>query len=117
MLALPATTLIHNDLYQDNVLRAAGGWVVIDPKPVLADPHAECFAFLAAAEHVTDLAILERYARVADLPDARLLIRWVRIRAIITSAQRSDSAEPTADSARWDAGLQALARLLDSASR
>jgi len=115
LLALPATTLIHNDLYQDNLLRAGDGWVVIDPKPVLADPHAECFAILAASEHVTDLAILDRYARVADLPDAQLLARWVRIRAIITTAQRSDSAQPTSDSARWDVHLQALARMLEPA--
>jgi streptomycin 6-kinase len=40
LLALPVTTLIHNDLYQDNLLRAGERWVVIDPKPVLADPHA-----------------------------------------------------------------------------
>ena len=69
LLALPAAALIHNDLYQDNLLRAGDGWVVIDPKPVLADPHAECFAFLAAAEHVTDRSLVDRYARIADLPD------------------------------------------------
>jgi streptomycin 6-kinase len=117
LLALPAATLIHNDLYQDNILRAGDGWVVIDPKPVLADPHAECFALLAAAEYVTDLAVLERYARAANLPDPPLLARWVRIRATITTAQRSDSAKPTSDSARWDAHLQALARMLEPASR
>ena len=117
LLALPATTLIHNDLYQDNLLRAGDRWVVIDPKPVLADPHAECFAFLAAAEHVTDPAVLDRYARVADLPDPQLLARWVRIRAIITTAQRADSAQPTSNSAQWDAHLQALARMLEPASR
>ena len=117
LLALPATTLIHNDLYQDNVLRAGDGWVVIDPKPVLADPHAECFSLLAAAECVTGAAVLARYARAADLPDARLLARWVRIRALIITAQRAESSTPTADSARWDGRLQALARLLDRASR
>jgi streptomycin 6-kinase len=117
LLALPASTLIHNDLYQDNLLRAGDGWVVIDPKPVLADPHAECFAFLAAAEHVTDPAVLHRYACMAGLTDSRRLAKWVRIRAIIATAQRSDSARPTADSARWDAHLQALARLLEPASR
>jgi streptomycin 6-kinase len=117
LLALPATTLIHNDLYQDNILRARNGWVVIDPKPVLADPHAECFALLAAAEYVTGLAVLERYARIAGLPDARLLARWVRIRALITTAQRSESAEPTSDSARWDAHVQALARMLEPPGR
>jgi streptomycin 6-kinase len=117
LLALPATTLIHNDLYQDNVLRAGNGWVVIDPKPVLADPHAECFALLAAAEYVTDLAVLERYAQAADMQDPRLLARWVRLRAMITTAQRAESAEPTSDSARWDANLQALARMLEPLSR
>jgi len=117
LLALPAATLIHNDLYQDNILRAGNGWVVIDPKPVLADPHAECFALLAAAEYVTGLAVVERYARVANLPDPSLLARWVRIRATITTAQRSDSANPTSDAAQWDAHLQALARMLEPASR
>ena len=38
LLALPAETLIHNDLYQDNLLRAGDGWVVIDPKPVSPTP-------------------------------------------------------------------------------
>jgi streptomycin 6-kinase len=117
LLALPAMTLIHNDLYQDNVLRAGDGWVVIDPKPVLADPHAECFGLLAAAEWVTDLAVLERFARAADMPDPRLLARWVRVRAMITTAQRSESAQPTSDSAQWDAHLQALARMLEPLSR
>jgi streptomycin 6-kinase len=113
LLALPAATLIHNDLYQDNILRARSGWVVIDPKPVLADPHAECFALLAAAEYVTGLGVVERYARSADLPDPLLLARWVRIRAMVTTAQRSESARPTSDSARWDAHLRALARMLE----
>ena len=115
LLGMPATALIHNDLYQDNILRARGRWVVIDPKPVLADPHAECFALLAAAEYVTDVAVVERYARLADLPDARLLARWVRIRAMIKTAQRSESAKPTSDSARWDGHLRALARMLEPA--
>jgi streptomycin 6-kinase len=126
LLALPATSLIHNDLYQENVLRAGNSWVVIDPKPVLADPRAECFALLAAAAkpvladpraecfallaaaaYVTDLAVLERYAQAADMPDPQLLARWARVRAMITTAQRSESAEPTSDSAQWDAHLQA----------
>jgi streptomycin 6-kinase len=102
---------------QGNILRAGDGWVVIDPKPVLADPHAECFALLAASEYVTDSAVLERYAQAAEMPDPRLLARWVRIRALITTAQRAESAEPTSDSAQWDAHLQALARMLEPMSR
>lgn len=117
LLALPATDLIHNDLYQDNVLRAGDDWVVIDPKPVLADPHAECFAFLAAAEHVTDVAVVAGYARTAGLSDPQLLARWVRIRAIIAIAQHSESAEPSPDSARWIAHLHALARRLEPVCR
>jgi hypothetical protein len=65
---------------------------------------------------VTDPAVLHRYARAADLPDSRRLARWVRIRAIIATAQRSDSARPTPDSARWDAHLRALAQRLEPAS-
>jgi hypothetical protein len=103
--------------HRDSFLRAGDGWVVIDPKPVLAGPHAECFGLLAAAEYVTDLGILGRYARAADLPDPRLLARWVRIRALIAAAQRSESPEPTADSAGWDAHLRALARMLEPACR
>jgi streptomycin 6-kinase len=117
LLALPATALIHNDLYQDNILRAGDGWVVIDPKPVLADPHAECFALLAAAQYVTDVEVLHRYAHAAAMPDPHLLARWVRIRALIATAQRAESADPTPDSAQWDAHLQALARMLDPPSR
>jgi hypothetical protein len=112
LLAMPADALIHNDLYQDNLLRAGDDWVVIDPKPVLADPHAECFAFLAAAEYVTDRAMLDRYAEIAGLSDPERLVRWVRIRALIITAERARSERPTADSAEWDAHLQALARML-----
>jgi hypothetical protein len=66
---------------------------------------------------VSDPAVLDRYARRADLPDPQLLARWARIRAIITTAQRSESAEPTADSAQWDADLRAPAQMLDPVSR
>jgi streptomycin 6-kinase len=117
LLAQPATALIHNDLYQDNILRAGDGWAVIDPKPVLADPHAECFGLLAAAEYVDDLAILDRYAEAAGLPDPRLLARWVRVRALIITADHAESAEPTAGSARWAGHLEALARRLEPRTR
>jgi hypothetical protein len=36
---------------------------------------------------------------------------------MITSAQRAESADPTPDSAQWDAHLQALARMLELPSR
>ncbi|TCP52193.1 streptomycin 6-kinase [Tumebacillus sp. BK434] len=40
------TTLLHGDLHHDNILSAGDGWVAIDPKGVIGDPHFELIPFL-----------------------------------------------------------------------
>ena len=84
--------LLHTDLHWLNALRGPDGWVVIDPKPYVGDPHADVFAFFAgpplrampdgrreAREHVR--ALTELYAREAGLDRDRLEV-WIRIRAL-----------------------------------
>jgi streptomycin 6-kinase len=84
--------LLHTDLHWLNALRGPHGWVVIDPKPHVGDPHADVFAFFdgpplsampdrrpAAREHVR--ALTASYARAAGL-DRDRIEAWIRIRAL-----------------------------------
>ncbi len=84
--------LLHLDLHWLNALRGPNGWLVIDPKPHVGDPHADVFAFFdgpplgalpdgrrAAREHV--LTLTELYARAAGL-DRDRIEAWIRIRAL-----------------------------------
>ena len=84
--------LLHTDLHWLNALRGPDGWVVIDPKPHVGDPHAEVFAFFdgpplgampdgrrAAREYVRTLTAL--YAGAAGL-DRDRVETWIRIRAL-----------------------------------
>jgi streptomycin 6-kinase len=84
--------LLHTDLHWLNVLRGPDGWVVIDPKPYIGDPHADVFAFfdgpplgamprgaLAARDYVRRLT--KCYAHAAGL-DRDRLEAWIRIRAL-----------------------------------
>jgi streptomycin 6-kinase len=89
--------LLHIDLHWLNVLRGPAGWVAIDPKPVVGDPHAEVFGFFdgpplervpdgrrAAREHLQELVGL--YARASGLDRDRLLT-WIRIRALVFAGE------------------------------
>jgi streptomycin 6-kinase len=89
--------LLHIDLHWLNALRGPAGWLVIDPKPVVGDPHADVFAFFdgpplaavpdglrAAREHVHTL--IDAYAHAAGLERDRLQA-WVRIRALVFAGQ------------------------------
>jgi hypothetical protein len=92
--------LLHVDFHWLNALRGPAGWVVIDPKPLVGDPHAEVFGFFdgppleaipvegaAAREHVRRLT--DAYARAAGL-DRDRLEAWVRIRALVDAAELAD---------------------------
>jgi streptomycin 6-kinase len=92
--------LLHIDLHWLNALRGPGGWVVIDPKPVVGDPHAEVFGFFdgpplealpdgrrAAREHVRTLT--DAYARCSGL-DRDRLEAWIRIRALVSAGELGD---------------------------
>jgi streptomycin 6-kinase len=107
----PADRLLHTDLHWLNALRGPDGWVVIDPKPYVGDPHADVFAFFdgpplgampdgrrAAREHVR--ALTELYAREAGL-DRDRIEAWIRIRAlaIVGEARPADGEGGSVDAA------------------
>jgi streptomycin 6-kinase len=92
--------LLHIDLHWLNVLRGPAGWVVIDPKPVVGDPHAEVFGFFdgppletipdgraAVREHLRRLT--EVYARASGL-DRDRLETWIRIRALVFAGELAE---------------------------
>lgn len=111
LLNMPATSLIHNDLHRVNVLESPDGWNVIDPKAVLADPHAECFGILELAPHIESLDEILRYADDANL-DADLFVRWIRIRAKIRLTQADDGVEGEDSREYWVHHLNRLLNLL-----
>jgi streptomycin 6-kinase len=89
--------LLHIDLHWLNALRGPAGWVVIDPKPLVGDPHAEVFGFFdgppletladgraGAREQLRRLT--DAYARAAGL-DRDRLEAWVRLRALVFAGQ------------------------------
>lgn len=97
--------LLHTDLHWLNTLRGPDGWLVIDPKPHVGDPHADVFAFFdgpplsamptgrrAARDHVGTLTAV--YARAAGL-DRDRVHAWIRVRALAIVGQ--SSASGTAD--------------------
>ncbi|HEX6725343.1 MAG TPA: aminoglycoside phosphotransferase family protein [Gaiella sp.] len=45
-LEMGATTLVHGDFHHHNVLSSAGGYVAIDPKPMLGEPEYDVASFL-----------------------------------------------------------------------
>jgi streptomycin 6-kinase len=88
----PQDRLLHIDLHWHNALRGPDGWMVIDPKPHVGDPHADVFAFFdgpplgampdgrrAAREYVRTLTGM--YAAAAGL-DRDRIETWIRIRAL-----------------------------------
>ena len=94
--------LLHIDLHWLNALQGPAGWVVIDPKPVVGDPHAEVFAFFdgpplatlpdtaaKAREHVRRLS--RTYASASRL-DRDRLEAWIRIRALVFAGQLAQAA-------------------------
>jgi streptomycin 6-kinase len=97
--------LLHIDLHWLNVLRGPAGWVAIDPKPAVGDPHAEVFGFFdgppldrmpdgrrAAREHLQ--ALIDVYARASGLDRDRLLT-WIRIRAMVFAGELGeDGSDP-----------------------
>src|SRR3954447_1490723 len=85
LLAEPASAVVHLDLHVLNVLRRGEQRVAIDPKPHLADPHAECFALLERvglinATPKAAAAAVRAYADPAGL-DAERVAAWTALRA------------------------------------
>lgn len=100
LLALPATTLIHNDFHRVNILNSGSDWLLIDPKPALADPHADCFGMLELAPFIESRAEVEGYVKLAEL-DPELFMRWVRVRAMIRLIQCDEDGESPEDVDYW----------------
>jgi streptomycin 6-kinase len=115
--------LVHTDLHWLNALRGPDGWVVIDPKPHVGDPHADVFAFFdgpplgampdgrrAAREHVRRLTGL--YADAAGL-DRDRVETWIRIRALAIVGESAPAGAPAvAVGAASDPGRAWSERLL-----
>jgi streptomycin 6-kinase len=112
-----ADQLLHTDLHWLNALRGPDGWVVIDPKPYVGDPHADVFAFFdgpplgampdgrwAAREHVR--ALTQLYAREAGL-DRDRIEAWIRIRALAIAGEAGGAGS-------GDAWTERLLRLADA---
>ena len=112
--------LLHTDLHWLNTLRGPDGWLVIDPKPHMGDPHADVFAFFdgpplsamptgrrAARDHVGTLT--EMYARAAGL-DRDRVHAWIRVRALAIVGQSSASGAADAADAADAAGDEGRAR-------
>jgi streptomycin 6-kinase len=96
--------LLHVDLHWLNALRGRDGWIVIDPKPVVGDPHADVFGFFdgppieaiprpraAAREHLARLT--DVYASAAGL-DRDRIVAWVRIRALVYAGELAEDDDP-----------------------
>jgi streptomycin 6-kinase len=105
--------LLHLDLHNKNALRHGQGFVAIDPKPLLGDPHAETFGLLRSPRPLTgrgrrdrDLvfAMLRAYAQGLDV---ERLAAWTRLRALAVHGWAM-TFEPG-----WAAEMARLAEALD----
>jgi streptomycin 6-kinase len=116
LLSEEPTALAHLDLHVLNVLRRGADWVVIDPKPHLADPHAECFALLERvglinATRQAAWEAVRAYADAAGL-DAQWLAAWTAVRARAESVLVQRAPELPPRWSRWAHDLERLATKL-----
>lgn len=64
---------LHGDLHHDNILSAARGWLAIDPKGLLGDPHYDVANVFRNPDAAPELATdPRRIAALADAFEARL---------------------------------------------
>jgi streptomycin 6-kinase len=76
-------TLVHGDFHHHNLLSHRGGWVVIDPKPMVGDPEFDVPPFLwNPIGHESTQESVERWiGAFADAGlDANLLRKWAIVR-------------------------------------
>jgi hypothetical protein len=116
LLAEPPSAVVHLDLHVLNVLRRGEQRVVIDPKPHLADPHAECFALLERvglinATPKSAMAAVRAYADAAAL-DAERLAAWTALRARAEAVLVERAPDLPARWSRWAHDLRRLATKL-----
>jgi streptomycin 6-kinase len=92
LLAQPdATQVLHGDLHQDNVLRAADGtWKAIDPKGVVGERSFELALLLCNPEQswADSAALLAAAAHIANASafDLQRLLQWAAVRAALSAA-------------------------------
>ena len=84
----PTDRLLHQDLHSRNILIRDDGYWIIDPKPLIGDPHGEVFGLLTnrslAALEANPTETIGQYARVAGL-DPKRLSQWLAIRSLTTA--------------------------------
>ncbi|WP_180357992.1 aminoglycoside phosphotransferase family protein [Streptomyces sp. NP160] len=85
-----ADALLHGDLHHDNVLSAAGGWVVIDPHGVVGEPAYEVAAAVYNPFRLGELAAgravvrCDRLAQASQLPEDRVR-GWALVQAVLSA--------------------------------
>lgn len=118
LLAQPdATQVLHGDLHQNNVLRAAdGSWKAIDPKGVVGErsfelalllcnpeqPWADRAALLAAAAHIAN----------ASAFDLQRLLQWAAVRAALSAAWFAEDGATQRVHAQQELAQRILSELL-----
>ena len=92
------TTLVHGDFHHHNLLSHGGGWVVIDPKPMVGEPEFDVPTFLwNPIGHQPTNDDVERWiAAFAEAGlDASLIRKWAIVRGTYQGLplSRSETAE------------------------
>ncbi len=93
LLATTTDTLpLHGDFHHDNVVHGRRGWLVIDPKGLIGDPHYELANVFRNPYGAGELAARpERIGMLADMFSARLgldrrrLLQWAAVHAAISA--------------------------------
>lgn len=103
--------VLHGDLHAANLMRDAGGVVVIDPHGWVGDPHLEPARWIADPARrlttATALAEAEEVAAVTQL-DAQRILRWAVVVAHVASAwNQEDHGVALGDSLEFAAALAA----------
>jgi len=87
-------TLVHGDFHHHNILRHGGGWVAIDPKPMLGEPEFDVASFLwnplpyRMRADVTERRIA---AFAAGGLDGGRIRAWAVIRGAYLGAERDEA--------------------------
>ena len=92
------TTLVHGDFHHHNLLSHDGGWVVIDPKPMVGEPEFDVPTFLwNPIGHLPAKDDIERWiaAFAEGGLDASLIRKWAIVRGTYQGLplSRSETAE------------------------
>lgn len=113
--------VVHADLHGRNVLRDGQRWVVIDPKGVRGDRHADVWALIdpsvpllpddAGAARALARERVGAYARAAGLDPDRAAA-WARLRARAVALGVAGAPSPSKDDTAWAVRLHRAADAL-----